>query len=110
LWRAGWRRAILAVAHGMHYNEVRNNSISKEMATSTLTSKGQITIPKEIREHLKIHAGNRLEFRIASDGRVVMQSCSRDVRELKGIVRTSRRKPVSVEEMNKAIARGFGGR
>jgi antitoxin PrlF len=94
----------------MHYNQVRKDAIGKEMATSTLTSKGQITIPKEIREHLKIHPGNRLEFRIASDGRVVMQSRSRDVRELKGIVRSSRRKPVSIEEMNKAIAHGFGGR
>jgi len=80
------------------------------MATSTLTSKGQITIPKEIRDHLKIRTGTRLEFRIASDGRVVMQPRSRDVRELKGIVRSSRRKPVSVEEMNEAIARGFAGR
>jgi len=94
----------------MHYKQVRNSQIGKEMVTSTLTSKGQVIIPKEIREHLKIHAGHRLEFRIASDGRVVVQSRSRDVRELKGIVRSSRRKPVSVEEMNKAIAQAFGGR
>jgi len=94
----------------MHYKQVRNSQIGKEMVTSTLTSKGQVIIPKEIREHLKIHAGHHLEFRIASDGRVVVQSRSRDVRELKGIVRSSRRKPVSVEEMNKAIAQAFGGR
>ncbi len=79
------------------------------MASSTLTSKGQITIPKEIREYLKIRPGTRLEFRIASDGHVLMQPRSRDVRDLKGIIRSTRRKPVSVEEMNEAIARGFGG-
>lgn len=80
------------------------------MPTSTLTSKGQITIPKEIRDHLKLRTGNRLEFRIAPDGHVVMQTRSRDVRELKGIMRSAGRKPVSVAEMNEAIARGFVGR
>jgi len=39
----------------------------------------------------------------------LMQPRSRDVRDLKGIIRSTRRKPVSVEEMNEAIARGFGG-
>jgi antitoxin PrlF len=70
------------------------------MATSTLTTKGQITIPKEIREHLKLRAGHRLEFQIGADGLVVMRPRNRDVRELKGILRPKRRKPVSVEQMN----------
>jgi AbrB family looped-hinge helix DNA binding protein len=77
------------------------------MATSTLTSKGQITIPKEIREHFKLRAGQRLEFQIAADGLVVMRPRNRDVRELKGILQPKRRKPVSVEQMNEAIADGF---
>jgi len=80
------------------------------MATSTLTSKGQITVPKEIRDHLKLRTGQRLEFQVAADGRVVMRPRSRDVRDLKGIVRTSRRKTVSVEEMNQVIAQGFSRR
>jgi len=80
------------------------------MATSTLTSKGQITVPKEIRDHLKLRTGQRLEFQVAADGRVVMRPRSRDVRDLKGIVQTSRRKTVSVEEMNEAIAQGFSRR
>ena len=80
------------------------------MATSTLTSKGQITVPKEIRDHLKLRTGQRLEFEVAADGRVVMRPRSRDVRDLKGIVRTSRRKTVSVEEMNEAIEQGFSRR
>ena len=80
------------------------------MATSTLTSKGQITIPKEIREHFKLRAGHRLEFQIATNGLVVMRPRNRDVRELKGILRPKRRKPVSVEQMNEAIAEGFGKR
>ena len=62
---------------------------------------------QEIRYHLKLRTGQRLEFQVAADGRVVMRPRSRDVRDLKGIVRTSRRKTVSVEEMNEAIAQGF---
>jgi antitoxin PrlF len=80
------------------------------MATSTLTTKGQITIPKEIREHFKLRAGHRLEFQITADGLVVMRPRNRDVRELKGILRPKRRKPISVEQMNEAIAKGFGER
>ena len=94
----------------MPYNQVRRLKPSKEMATSTLTTKGQITIPKEIREHFKLRAGHRLEFQIAADGLVVMRPRNRDVRELKGILRPKRRKPVSVEQMNEAIAEGFGKR
>jgi AbrB family looped-hinge helix DNA binding protein len=94
----------------MPYNQVRRLKASKEMATSTLTTKGQITIPKEIREHFKLRAGHRLEFQIGADGLVVMRPRNRDVRELKGILRLKRRKPVSIEQMNKAIAEGFGKR
>lgn len=96
-----------AASPNLHYNEVRRYELSKEMATSTLTSKGQITVPKEIRDHLKLRTGQRLEFQVVADGRVLMRPRSRDVRELKGIVRSSRRKSVSVEEMNQAIAQGF---
>ncbi len=62
---------------------------------------------QEIRYHLKLRTGQRLEFQVSADGRVVMRPRSRDVRDLKGIVRTSRRKTVSVEEMNEAITQGF---
>jgi len=65
---------------------------------------------QEIRDHLKLRTGQRLEFQVAADGRVVMRPRSRDVRDLKGIVRTSRRKTVSVEEMNQVIAQGFSRR
>ena len=77
------------------------------MPTSTLTSKGQITVPKEIREYLKLHTGHRLEFDIALDGQVIMRARNKDVRELKGIVRSPRRKPISIQQMNESIAAGF---
>jgi antitoxin PrlF len=80
------------------------------MTTSTLTTNRQITIPKEIREYLQLRDGHRLEFQIAADGLVVMRPRNRDVRELKGILRPKRRKPISVGQMNEAIAKGFGKR
>jgi len=80
------------------------------MSASTVTSKGQITIPKEIREYLKLRTGHRLDFEIASSGTVIIRPRNRDVRELKGMVRSRRRKPASIEDMNQAIAEGFAKR
>ena len=77
------------------------------MPTSTLTSKGQITIPKEIRKWLRLQTGHRLEFHIDVNGKVTLIPRNGDVRSLKGILRSKRKRPVSVEEMNEAIAEGF---
>ena len=52
------------------------------MSASTLTSKGQITIPKEIRDYLKLRTGHRLDFEIASSGTVIIRPRNRGVREL----------------------------
>jgi len=73
---------------------------------ATLTSKGRITIPKPVRDYLIIRAGQRLEVWIDAAGCVIMQPRNRDVRDLKGIVRSSRRKSVFVEERNQAIPTG----
>jgi antitoxin PrlF len=79
------------------------------MPTATLTSKGQITIPKEIRERLRLQTGHRLEFEIDKTGKVFLIPRNKDIRSLKGIVRSKRTRPVTVEEMNQAIAEGFAG-
>ena len=80
------------------------------MAVATLTSKGQTTIPKQVREHLKLHPGDKLDFVIESDGRVVIRPAKLDVRELKGLLKRSNGKVLSIEDMNVAIARGATGR
>jgi AbrB family looped-hinge helix DNA binding protein len=77
------------------------------MPLATVTSKGQITIPKEIRERLHLRAGHRIEFQTDREGRVILRPRNRDFRELKGMVRRKRKAPVSIGEMNEAIARGF---
>ena len=76
------------------------------MATATVTSKGQITIPVRVREALGLSAGDRVEFVEMEQGRFAIIPATRSVRELKGLLRDNRRKPVTIEEMNAAIARG----
>ncbi len=75
------------------------------MATATITSKGQITIPKEVRDALGVEAGDRVEFVAQATGVYTVVASTRDVRHLKGLVAKPAR-PVSVEEMNRAVARG----
>jgi looped-hinge helix DNA binding domain, AbrB family len=78
------------------------------MPTSTLTSKGQTTIPKDVRIRLNLHPGDRLEFVIDEDGRVLVLPASVDASELAGMLKRPA-KPVTVAEMNHAV-RKRGGR
>ncbi|MGH8210067.1 MAG: AbrB/MazE/SpoVT family DNA-binding domain-containing protein [Steroidobacteraceae bacterium] len=73
------------------------------MAAARLTSKGQITLPKSVRERLGVEAGDRIEFIESEQGFLVVPA-TRDVRSLKGIV-PKPKKPVSVEDMNQSIAK-----
>lgn len=77
------------------------------MSTSTLTSKGQTTIPKDIRERLNLHPGDRLEFVIDEDSRVLVLPASIDASELAGMLKPPA-KPVTVAEMNRAIRKRRG--
>ena len=56
------------------------------MPISTITSKGQTTIPGEIRRHLKLKPGDRVEFVVEPDGKVVLVPATIDVSELKGLL------------------------
>jgi len=78
------------------------------MTTATLTSKGQTTVPKDIRDHLHLRPGDRIEFVIEPDGRVVLVSASFDAADLAGALPRPKR-PVSLDEMEAAI-RKRGGR
>ena len=74
------------------------------MAVSTITSKGQTTIPGEIRRLLKLKAGDRIEFVIEPDGKVVLVPATVRVGELEGLLAPAPRK-VSVDEMDVAVRR-----
>lgn len=74
------------------------------MTTATLTSKGQITIPADVRHDLKVDAGDRVEFIQIAPGRYEFVAATQNVTELKGMFgKTS--KTVSIDDMNKAIAK-----
>jgi len=77
------------------------------MTKATLTSKGQITIPKEVRERLGVEAGDRLEFIEQERGVFKVVAATRDVRHLKGLV-PKPRQPVFVGDMKAAVRRARG--
>lgn len=74
------------------------------MATATMTTKGQVTIPKAVREHLGVDTGDRVNFVIHSDGTVVVHAMTRHVRELAGVLYRPGRRALSVKQMNEGIA------
>ena len=75
------------------------------MPTATLTSKGQVTLPKAVREALQVQAGDRLDFTPASDGAFRVEVRRGDARSLAGILRRKSRRAVSVREMDRGIER-----
>jgi antitoxin PrlF len=79
------------------------------MPQATLTTKGQITIPKEVRERLGVVAGDRLDFVEQERGVYKVVAATRDVRQLKGMV-PKPAKPVSVEEMKAAVRKSATGK
>jgi AbrB family looped-hinge helix DNA binding protein len=74
-----------------------------------MTSKGQITVPKEIRDHLGIEPGDRLSFEIGQRGEVIVEPETVDLRSLRGALKR-RGRPVSLTTMERAIRRGAAGR
>lgn len=68
---------------------------------ATLTNKGQMTIPKEIRDSLSMKAGDRLTFTLMPDSTVVMRLKSGSVIELAGALHKKGRKPVPVEKLSR---------
>lgn len=80
------------------------------MTTATVTSKGQITIPVDVRQSLNVAAGDRVEFVEIEPGRFEVIAATRSVRELRGMFGKPAKR-VSIEDMNRAIAaRGAAAR
>lgn len=71
------------------------------MTTSKISSKGQVTIPLQVRRDLHLSPGVRVSFVKCPDGRYVLLAATRDIGSLKGIVKTN--KFVSVEDMSLTI-------
>ncbi|HUU01463.1 MAG TPA: AbrB/MazE/SpoVT family DNA-binding domain-containing protein [Myxococcota bacterium] len=79
------------------------------MAAATLTSKGQITIPKEIRDALGLENGDRVAFRLREDGVVELHPETLDLVSLHGILKPKKR-GVSLDDMERDAASEAAGK
>ncbi len=73
------------------------------MAVATLTRKGRVTIPKTVRDELRLNAGDKLEFLVDPNGYVLVRPVTKSVDDVFGRLHKPGRKPVTVEEMDSAI-------
>ncbi|MBM3297459.1 MAG: AbrB family transcriptional regulator [Candidatus Aminicenantes bacterium] len=78
------------------------------MAESTITTKGQCVVPKKVRDYMRLNPGDKIDFVIREDGEVAVRPVILDVRELKGRMSKPGRKPVSLEDMDKAVRKRAG--
>ena len=74
------------------------------MSLSIVTTKGQVTIPKDIRESMAIGAGDKIEFIINAQNDVVIKPITKKAIDVFGqLSQYKKDKPLSIEEMNEAI-------
>jgi len=73
------------------------------MQQTTLTSKGQVTIPKSIRDLLHLYAGDKIEFVATDNNEVILRPITKKTADVFGKLACEGRKTVSVEQMNVAI-------
>lgn len=73
------------------------------MATATVTSKGQVTIPAAVRKALGLDSGSRIEFVETGKGQFAIVVATSSIQNLKGVLRKPA-KPVSLKDMEDAIA------
>ena len=73
------------------------------MPRATITTKGQITIPKEVRDHLGVDAGDKVDFIVQRDGTVSVRRLW-PVSRLKGMLYRPGQKPATIAELHEAVA------
>lgn len=73
-------------------------------AHSTITAKGQTTVPKEIRDRLKLKPGDRIEYVVTDDGQVMLKARNKRMADFAGILGKPPGGPLTIEEMDDAIA------
>ena len=72
---------------------------------ATLTSKGQITLPKEIRDRLGLDAGAMLDFQILPDNTIAARPIKPDARRIRGLLKSPHPVPLTVKQMDEGIAK-----
>ena len=78
------------------------------MALATLTTKGQVTIPKKVRDSLKLRTGDKIEIVVTDKMEAVIKPISKKVDDIYCKLQKSEQKSVSLEQMDSAIKRFVG--
>ena len=72
---------------------------------ATLTSKGQITLPKEIRDRLGLDAGSMLDFQLLEDNTITARPVMPDARRIRGLLKSPHATPPTAEQMDEAVSK-----
>lgn len=70
------------------------------MSESTITVKGQTTVPQPIRDAMHTQPGSRLTWSLMPDGAVIVRAKTKSVLDLAGMLKAPPGKNVSIEDMN----------
>jgi AbrB family looped-hinge helix DNA binding protein len=71
---------------------------------ATLTSKGQVTLPKEIRDRLGLDAGSTLDFQLQADNTITVKAVTPDARRLRGLLTSPHAATLTVAQMDSGVA------
>jgi antitoxin PrlF len=77
------------------------------MATATVTSKGQVTLPAEVRKRLNLKTGDQIDFVLEPGGELVLRTKRKPFERLRGMLKSPHSTPPTVEEMGAAVSRGL---
>ena len=70
---------------------------------ATLTTKGQITLPKPIRDQLGLDAGSTLDFQLLPDRTILVRQVKSDARRLRGLLKSPHAQALTVEQLDEAL-------
>ncbi len=74
------------------------------MVTATLTTKGQITIPKSVRDSLHLHSGDKIAFVLHGGSEAILKPITKSVDDVFGTLHSSSQPRRTVAEMTEAVA------
>jgi len=82
------------------------------MTTLTVTAKGQVTLRKELLQHLGVEPGEKIEVRPLPGGRIEVKAAAAEgrIEDFFGLLEGKSRKVATIDEINEAAARGWAGR
>ena len=70
------------------------------MVQSTITAKGQTTVPAEVREKIQAPAGTCLVWSVTPDGTIIVRAKTKSILDLAGLLKAPKRKRVAIDDMN----------